>query len=162
MIKCKACGVIFNPSDSPRSSGAKRSVYCSKQCRAKYSNLTAWRGVAAKIDGDWGEYFKRTVQKKKAIHKDKMTLTVEDLFALYEKQKGKCALTGRDLQCRTTPGVPSPENASLDRIVAGGTYSADNVQLVCRDVNGFRSDTPLKNFIHICCLVAEHATKKRV
>lgn len=91
-----------------------------------------------------------------------MTLTVEDLFALYEKQKGKCALTGRDLQCRTTPGIPAPENASLDRIVAGGTYSADNVQLVCRDVNGFRSDTPLKNFIHICCLVAEHATKKRV
>ena len=112
------------------------------------------------MNGDWTLYFKRLIQKKKSRYKQFFTLTLEDLFEIMQSQNGKCALTGRDLQCRVVPGVPSPENASIDRIVAGGLYSKSNVQIICRDVNNFRNDTPLKNFIHICTLVAQTAAKK--
>lgn len=162
MLKCKTCGNNFNPDEFFTGKGSRRSVYCSKSCWSHYNSTLGWRFTAAKIDGDWGEYFKRLVQKKRTKHKELVTLTVDDLSALYKKQKGKCALTGREMGCRTVPGIRFPENASLDRIVAGGPYSPENIQLVCRDVNGFRGDTPLKNFIHICRLVAEHTAKKRV
>lgn len=159
MIKCKGCGKYFNPADTYSGKGAFRTVFCSEKCR-DYDKNNSWKHEAAKMNGDWTLYFKRLIQKKKSRYKQFFTLTLEDLFEIMQSQNGKCALTGRDLQCRVVPGVPSPENASIDRIVAGGLYSKSNVQIICRDVNNFRNDTPLKNFIHICTLVAQTAAKK--
>ena len=159
MPNCKICSATFNPNDLYKGFGPKRSLYCSDKCML-VARARSWKVDAAKLNGNWERYFRRIIQKKKVLHKAVVSVTAEELIGLYEKQGKRCALTGRELQCRVLPGVPSPENASLDRIVAGGPYSVTNIQLVCRDVNGFRGDTPLKNFIHVCALVAAHAAKK--
>lgn len=159
MNQCKTCGKKFNPDKVYTGKGAKRRLFCSHSCWKEFNNKN-WKQTAEKLNGNWGKYFTRMIQKKRSSYKELFTLTLEDIFEIYQRQEGKCALTGRDLQCRVVPGIPSPENASLDRVVAGGLYSKDNVQLICRDVNNFRNDTPLKNFIHICTLVAQTAAKK--
>lgn len=45
---------------------------------------------------------------------------------------------------------------SLNRIEAGGSYTKDNIQLVCRAVNSWRSNMPLKDFIDVCKAVASY------
>lgn len=101
-------------------------------------------------------YLNRLLIRKKSAKTVAFDLTLEQVMVIYHRQGGKCALTGRELQCQVVPGVTNMENASIDRIKAGGPYTMENVQLVCRDVNAFRGDTPMKNFIHVCRLVAKH------
>jgi hypothetical protein len=60
----------------------------------------------------------------------------------------------------TTATKRFPYNASIDRIEAGGPYSFGNIQLVCRCLNSWRSDTPLDVFVTICKAIAEFQTKK--
>lgn len=160
MRQCKTCGKKFNPDDQYAGRGPRRTVFCSVECWKRNKSHESWIKETSKISGDWTAFFKLLIRKKKSAYKESFTLTIEDLLEVLQSQNGKCALTGRDLQCRLVPGIPSPENASIDRIVAGGPYSKGNVQLICRDVNNFRNDTPLKNFIHICTLVAQTAAKK--
>ena len=75
---------------------------------------------------------------------------------LLEKQNYKCAISGLDLTCFLDKGTKFWSNASVDRINAGGSYTPDNIQLVCRAVNSWRSDMPLKDFIEICKAVANN------
>ncbi len=57
---------------------------------------------------------------------------------LYEMQEGLCALTGLPLQFK---GGDDPQLCcSLDRINSDAHYERDNLQVVCRFVNGWKSD----------------------
>ena len=70
-------------------------------------------------------------------------------------QNNRCALSGIELTCKLEKGVVYKTNASIDRIDAGGPYIKENIQLVCRALNGFRVDTDLKEFIWWCGKVTE-------
>lgn len=54
----------------------------------------------------------------------------------------------------------TPDGKSVDRIKAGGAYTKDNIQLVCKAVNSWRSDMPLDDFIEVCRAVANHNPKR--
>jgi hypothetical protein len=80
-------------------------------------------------------------------------------MAQWEKQGGKCALSGRDLTCTLEKGKKCKTNASIDRIEAGGEYAPDNIQLVCTALNSWRADTDLAEFIELCKQVARYHEK---
>ena len=81
-------------------------------------------------------------------------------MAQLEKQDFKCALSGVPLTCKLEKGVSCPTNASVDRIVAGGPYTADNIQMVCRALNAWRSDTTVTDFVEWCRLVVKFNDEK--
>lgn len=87
------------------------------------------------VHGNFELYFKRLVKRVK-------TLTVDDCLELYKKQNGLCAISGVPLTCIVGELGEHPKtNASLDRILHGengGTYTKDNVRLVCAIVNYMR------------------------
>jgi len=62
-------------------------------------------------------------------------ITNEDLYRLWEKQEGKCALSGVFLTHHKDGSGVRDCNASIDRISNSKSYSKDNVQLVCYRVN---------------------------
>ena len=62
------------------------------------------------------------------------TLTIEQLMDVYADQGGKCAVSGRVL----SPKGGDTDVISIDRIVAGGPYRMDNVQLVVKQINTFK------------------------
>lgn len=62
------------------------------------------------------------------------TLTLDQLMDIYHDQDGNCAVSGRVL----SPMMGDKNAASIDRIVAGGPYSMDNVQLVVKRINTFK------------------------
>ena len=111
-----------------------------------------------KISGNWKRYVSRLLY---AAGRKRDNLSREDLLEILEKQNYKCAISGLDLTCKLEKGIKFWSNASVDRIKAGDSYTKDNIQLVCRAVNSWRSDMPLETFIEVCRAVANHNPKER-
>jgi hypothetical protein len=62
--------------------------------------------------------------------------TIDDLMAMWEKQKGRCAISGIPLTWGQ--GKVKPNSISLDRINPDEGYSASNLRLICHAINAFR------------------------
>ncbi|GEO19259.1 hypothetical protein [Microvirga aerophila] len=75
---------------------------------------------------------------------------------LIERQEGRCALTNIPLQFR---GEHESIHllASLDRIDSNGHYAEGNLQVVCRFVNGWKSDLSNEEFLGLLALVRGEA-----
>lgn len=154
--KPKAC-VVCESNFTPKSGVNK---FCSDSCRGKWKYIT--EQVTTKpqyklISGNWIRYLSRLLY---AAGRKRDKLTREDLLEILEAQKYCCAISGVPLTCLLEFGKKTPTNASVDRINPGGPYTKDNIQLVCRAVNSWRSDLPLETFIWFCTKVAETSQKR--
>jgi hypothetical protein len=140
---CPVCGTHFVPR-----SGVHR--FCSEGCKGKWKYITgkdSTENQYKKISGNWYKYFQRLVNQ----HQRKENgLTAETLVSILEKQNYLCALSGQPLTCLLEKGSVCKTNASLDRVEAGGPYVESNIQLVCRALNSWRTDTKLSEFIWWC------------
>lgn len=140
---CPVCGSEFIPK-----SGVHK--FCSAPCKGKWKYITGQGDTNSQyriISGDWRKYYQRLLQ---AGSRKRDGLTVDTLLALHEKQGGLCALSHLPMTCTLTKGTICYTNASIDRIEAGGPYSPENVQLVCRHVNSWRGLMPLDVFVSVC------------
>lgn len=146
---CAVCSAMFTPK-----SGVSK--FCSKQCSGKWKYITGSSSTAnqyRKINGNWHRYCSRllyTGGRKRDM------LTVQILLDILSAQDYKCALTGVALTCDLVNGVKNMTNASVDRILAGGSYTADNIQIVCRAVNMWRCDLPVADYVDWCRKVVAH------
>lgn len=150
--ECRSCGKLFKPN-----SGAH--FYCSKDCgfqASKYSDNTD--DQYERISGNWPLYLSRLLY---AGGDKRKFLSREVLFDILASQDFKCALSGVPLTCKLQRGTIFWTNASVDRIDAGGPYSKDNIQLVCRGLNSWRSSIPVDDFIWWCRQVVEHSEKRK-
>lgn len=97
-----------------------------------------------------GQSVERVVKNKE------LRISDEDLPALLdgliEKQGGCCALTRLPLQYHGTQN-DDQMLVSLDRKDSDGHYEADNVQVVCRFVNRWKSDMPDAEFRRLMAVV---------
>lgn len=75
---------------------------------------------------------------------------------LWNKQAGKCALSGLDMTIRGERGTDLYWNSvSIDRIDSSKGYLIGNVQLVCTGVNYMKKDMSDDMFIRFCKTVTE-------
>lgn len=95
----------------------------------------------------WGTFFAGLLTRRRSKY-----LSKTDLINLLEKQDYKCAISGLTL----TKDRGSIHNASIDRIEAGLEYNLDNIQLICKCINNWRSNTPLEDFINLCKIIAKN------
>lgn len=146
---CAVCATEFTPK-----SGVNK--FCSTTCRGKWKYITgdgSTENQYLRISGNWQRYMARLLYYG-GRKRDKLTRDM--LLRKLEEQDYRCALTGVSLTCDLSKGVRCRTNASVDRIVAGGPYTYDNIQLVCRAVNFWRSDLPVAEFVEWCRLVVSH------
>lgn len=146
--KCGVCAADFIPK-----SGAHK--FCSESCKGKWQYISGRVTTESQyklISGNWERYISRLLARSER----RAVLTREEVMELLKAQEYRCALSGVPLTCTLEKGTRAPANASLDRIRAGGPYTIDNLQLVCRVLNSWRSDTPLDEFVDWCHKVAEH------
>lgn len=73
-------------------------------------------------------------------------LTIEDAWGLFQKQQGRCVLSGLELSFK-------PKTASLDRIDSSQGYTNHNVQWVHKDINRMKQDFSEERFRELCRLV---------
>lgn len=114
-----------------------------KGTKAKEKN-PAWRGykdVPGKV---------LSKLKRGALHRGLVfEITIEDIQEVYEQQHKVCAFSGLPL----TFGI----DASVDRLDSQEGYTRDNIQIVHKQLNMIKRDTPNEEFIEWCCLVAKHS-----
>lgn len=147
---CRTCDEEFKPN-----SGAH--FYCSIKCGFKPSRkFQTTESQYRLISGDWPRYFSRLIYSGGDRRSE---LTKEDLLGLLGKQNHRCALSGVELTCTLEKGKRFWTNASVDRIEAGGPYTKNNIQLVCRGLNSWRGSIPIDEFRWWCEQVVNHGRK---
>lgn len=81
-----------------------------------------------------------------------VNITIDDVMAMYEKQGGKCAITGIEMTYAIDGYMT---NASIDRIDPDGNYDLDNIRLVCTGVNVMRMRLSDEELGRWCIAIAE-------
>lgn len=151
---CIVCSTAFTPF-----SGVHK--FCSEKCKGKWKYITgegSTENQYKEISGNWKRYVSRLMYYG-GRKRDKLTRDI--ILKKLEEQNYKCALSGADLTCNLTKGFRCPTNASVDRIIPGGPYTEDNIQLVCRALNSWRADLPIDEYTEWCRKVVEHQTKRK-
>lgn len=78
-------------------------------------------------------------------------ITLNDVMTLWEKQQGKCAITGLAMTLEETSATSrQPFRPSIDRIDRLGGYTADNIRFVCVIVNIALNDWGFDTFMTMC------------
>nr|QBK92537.1 MAG: Zn-finger protein [Pithovirus LCPAC401] len=88
----------------------------------------------------------------------KLDITQKDLYTIFEKQGGLCALSGRPMTFYTSSRLRSlkgRKNLIEDNYFNLKDYTIDNVQLVCLCVNMMKKDMPQDMFLDFCKAIAK-------
>lgn len=116
--------------------------------------------LCSKINSErYRDKFRLRYLAQKANYRDKKgsdVVTEKMLKKIYDKQDGKCALTGM---------VFSKDNSfykiSIDRIDSNKPYIKSNIQLVLYIVNKMKSELDQNEFINICKYISKHSKIKK-
>lgn len=145
---CSKCG---EDQSYLRRNYAVESYKLKKTCK-KCSNRNSencHRGWHRGIRLSWANKIKVGAETRGIV----FNLSLDDIADVYERQQGKCALTGWDVVFPDV-GHPQKADASLDRIDSKKPYDKDNVQIVHKLVNMMKGRYTQQQFIDVCKAVA--------
>ena len=128
-------------------------VYCSDKCK----RVGQIRATNKWISNNWERYFDTLCRLK---NRKEQGLNSKILIEILERQNYKCALTGLELTCLRDPNKRYGTNASIDRIDSNLGYNIDNIHLVCADINIFKRDMTVDEFVDWCKRVVVYALCK--
>lgn len=103
-----------------------------------------------------GKYFANLMQG--ARQRDlEVNIDQDFLWELFQKQNGKCALSGVKIKLDVICENKKDRTASVDRIDPSKGYTKDNVQWVHKTVNYMKMDLVEEEFIEMCKLIARNS-----
>lgn len=155
--KCFNCLIIKNKSEfyKVKSSRTGISTVCSDCTYARF-NLKPKENFMKHMYS----HCKSRAKKKQF----KFNLEIQDLYDCYDKQNGKCALSGESMTFIYKRGkreyIRHPTNISLDRIHPKGGYTKDNIQLTTNICNHSKMDLTEEIFINMCQKIVNHKLKQ--
>lgn len=119
----------------------KRSTYCNGH----------WGGHEEIPLTYWNNVIKNS--KKRNVP---FTITIQDGWRLFLKQRRKCNLSGMPIEF-----LPQKKTtASLDRIDSSRGYDIDNVQWLHKKVNKLKSDFTVNELVHLCKEISSFLNEK--
>ena len=134
-----------------------RRNFCSVTCKNLYSNKKAGYKYTHKFRGkNYQNFLGQLVHKAERVRAD---LNKEKLVALYESQKGLCAITKQPMTFISGKGKIYT-NISIDRIDSSKGYELDNVQLVCYIVNIMKNNFSIDELRKWCYNILRGSTNK--
>jgi hypothetical protein len=89
-------------------------------------------------------------------------ITKEDIWHLFKKQNGKCALSGLDicLPRSDEERITGIYTASLDRIDSSIGYTINNIQWVHKFINRMKTNLKEEEFLFLCSRVTDYNKNK--
>jgi hypothetical protein len=111
----------------------------SNQCRK--CKLARARDRVARTPESYLEHLikrSKTRAKTRKVKDEEYTLTLQDLVDLWERQKGRCALSNIVMTHHKDGQGPIDHNVSIDRKDVNVGYTPENTQLVCYRANIMR------------------------
>lgn len=113
-----------------------------KQCRKEYRYE-----LKQTLDAYLRSRLSSIKEDRRKIFSD---LTIQQLVDLWNKQNGKCAISGRNMSHQRNKRQHNMSNCSVDRIDSTGVYTINNVQLVCWIVNRMKGENTTEELIDWC------------
>lgn len=158
LLRCHICGKFL-----PVSEFAKHPAYpyrdghdarCSK-CRTRQSNDTKKKFSEEKALTHILQ-MRFLCAKERAKKKNlPFDLTKKYLKELWDRQNGKCAVSGIEMTYSLCEGR-TPTNVSIDQINPNNGYTKGNIQLVCMAVNQIKSDLQMDDVYRFCKAILEN------
>ncbi len=147
ILRCD-CGALTKPLE-PFRVGSGRTSSCGKgTCRGvRGSGSARWTG-----HGDIPGHYWANVRNSASRRGYKVSITIEEAWELFQKQDGRCALSGVPIKL----GRWSEITASLDRIDSQTGYTLDNIQWVHSTVNRLKMDLPEEELLGWCQRIVAH------
>lgn len=115
-----------------------------KQAISKYRSRPEVKRMLRASDTKWKQQSPRYPLKtainnaRKRRPAGERSATVDELLAMYHRQRGRCALTGIAMTWAGGQKMPLPTSISIDRIDNARGYELDNLRLICHAINAFR------------------------
>ena len=124
-------------------------------CSRKGKNSSHWLGV-----GDLSASFYRRFQQSAKRRKIDFAVGIEYLWQLFQKQNGKCALSGVPITLPPNSRAchHGVDSASLDRIDSNEGYVEGNVQWLHKDVNFMKYRFDESYFVLMCQKIAQNVS----
>jgi len=122
-----------------------------KYCFNMSSNNCNWSGCGQLSGTCWKRIKNNAKRKSRSLP---FLIEIDYAWELYEKQNGKCALTGLDIPFPNK--VEDGDFPSLDRIDSNMGYIKGNVQWVHKHINVMKWNHEQEYFKQLCKLVVEH------
>lgn len=123
-------------------------------CLRRDINYRTWNFTGC---GDISGKYWYGLQRGSKIRNIEFNIAIENAWALFQKQNGKCAISGIpiELQIKFYGSGTSIQTASLDRIDSTKGYIDGNIQWVHKDVQKMKNDFSEDQFIFLCHKIAE-------
>ena len=141
---CPKCGVklIYGRRDAclKRHNANSLCKSCGQAKRAGVVHSGTHRGIRRSVFVQ--------VQRAAEIRSLPFKITIDDLADLLVSQGGTCAFTGQLISFSE-----KPLNGSVDRKDNDLGYTADNIQLVTKEVNILRGSLTIERFKELCKLI---------
>lgn len=138
----------------PSTKEAKRKYYLKNRDHILEQSKINKIGKIPLYRRDMKSYIRYLCGKAKLRTKE-FNLTYEQLYELWDKQKGLCAYTKMPLNNIAN----HLEAASLDRIDSTKGYVKDNIQFVCTAVNRMKQEFSENDFLRFCELITNNKNK---
>jgi len=179
LVKCNCGNEVFVRQDILKSNQARKCRVCSNKEKFK-NNVDLGKMHTKNYSpkhygvGDLPRNIFTHYRNGAKLRNLEFSISIEYCWELFQKQKGKCALTGEDIWLRPKDKTStvtcikngnrnldySKFNASLDRIDSSKGYIEENVQWVKREVNIMKMDLSQEEFIEICKKVTNHVNQQ--
>lgn len=112
---------------------------------------------ACSYDGYMNKLYLSTIHNiKKRSKRLNINITVQDIKDLYQKQEGKCAISGKHMTCFGYTQTNDDKhninkwNTSIDRIDSKKGYNKENIQLICGIGNRMKTDMNTNQLLLLC------------
>lgn len=152
--KCSKCKCIKDISyfGNHKTTKDKFNAWC-RPCIKSAGNTVRKRNSST-ILGHLKVLFSGT--RRRCIRKNKeFDITLDDLFEIFLKQNGSCALTKVKMTWEQGIGI-SNTHLSIDRIDSSQGYIKTNIQLVCYIVNVMKNKLTTKELLEWCNLIIKN------
>lgn len=158
-VTCEVCKKSFDKplSEYNRSVKVGRKFFCSRSCSgtAYVSHLKKYAGLyngnltpgSSKDEySDFRVYLRRSRNRFKEV-----SVTLEDLKQVWDKQNGICVYTGvRLIRPNETKENDPLTTASLDRIDSSKGYVKDNIQFISMAANYAKNKMTHEKMVEFC------------
>lgn len=133
---CPHCGDLFKKKSSNQKMCGKTKCHTKAQVIKSYNYL----------NGNKDAYISLLLKKK-----ERSKLTLDYILSLYDKQGGKCALSGKEMTFIKIPNSDKVHtNLSIDRIDSSKPYGEGNIQLVCAVTNLMKTTLTMSELVDWC------------
>ena len=143
-ITCEYCGKVCCKRASEvkrRNKLGQKDFYCNRICFGKNNNKHSrqYDGIFNNnlkfgSETDILSNFRPHISAIKR-RSNNIDFGLNELKTLWEKQNGRCAVTGVEMAHRNWTEKVKPHTASVDRIEGNKPYTLDNIQFVCYSYN---------------------------